>query len=53
VALYDGQVPAFRALHAACDFDLDCFYARVRELADLERDERARELARLAAGLPR
>jgi len=53
VALYDGQVPAFRALHTACDFDLDCFYARVRELADLERDERDRELERLAQGRPR
>ena len=49
VALYSRKVPEFRALLAAEGANLPRFYARVRELARMPREERNRALA--AAGL--
>ena len=49
LTLYEGRVPAFRALLAACYEDIKCFYAQSRMLSDLdkpERDARLDELAR-------
>ena len=54
VALYSRQVPAFRALLAQEGGDLPKFYARVKELGALTRDERDNVLAIAAAmGPPR
>lgn len=47
VALYTGDVPAFRALLEQEGGDLPRFYARVRELAALGKPERAAALAAL------
>ncbi len=47
VALYSGDVPAFRALLAQEGGDLPRFYARVRELAALGKPARAAALAAL------
>jgi len=49
MSLYDGQVPAFLALYAECDSDLQCLYAEAEELAGLGRDKRDARLAELAA----
>ena len=48
VALYTGQVPAFRALLAAEGRDLPRFYDRVKVLAALPKPERDEALAALA-----
>ena len=48
VALYSGQVPAFRALLAEEGGDLPRFYARVKELAALPKAQRDAALARTA-----
>ena len=48
VALYTGQVPAFRALLAAEGRDLPRFYDRVKVLAALPKRERDEALAALA-----
>ena len=45
VASYSELVPAFRALFAQKDGDLPGFYAAVRELAKLDKPERAARLA--------
>jgi predicted aminopeptidase len=50
MALYDGHVPAFRAQFVECEFDLTCFYERVKEISKLkkpERDARLDELQQL------
>lgn len=52
VALYDEQVPAFRALLAEAGGDLPAFYGRVRDLARLPKAERDAVLGRLAARSP-
>lgn len=52
VALYEDRVPAFRALLADQQQDLPRFYAAVRELARLPREERDVALARLAKLAP-
>jgi predicted aminopeptidase len=49
VALYTGQVPAFRALLAESDFDLPRFYRRVQVIGALPKPERDDVLARSAA----
>ena len=48
VALYTGDLPAFRALLAEADGDLPRFYATVKALARMPRDERDRALAAAA-----
>ncbi len=35
-ALYEGWLPSFRALYTRCENEMDCFYAEVRKLADME-----------------
>jgi predicted aminopeptidase len=52
VATYEELVPAFRALLAREKGDLPSFYAAVKTLAKLEKPERDRELAALAAPKP-
>jgi predicted aminopeptidase len=47
MALYDEQVPAFRALFVECDFDLTCFYGRVKEISKLKKPERDARLDEL------
>ena len=49
VALYTGQLPAFRALLAEAGDDLPRFYAKVADLARMPRDERHLALAAAAA----
>lgn len=44
LAAYDDYVPAFLALMASLDHDLERFYARAEALAALPADERARTL---------
>ena len=46
-ALYEGKLPAFRALYQRCEEDLNCFYAEAEGLAELDFEDR--ELA-LSAG---
>jgi predicted aminopeptidase len=48
VALYTGQVPAFKALLAAEGHDLPRFYARVKMLSALGKQERDQTLAAAA-----
>ena len=43
-ATYSALVPAFERLLAERGGDLDLFYARVKELAQLDKAERARRL---------
>ncbi|MCC7327356.1 MAG: aminopeptidase [Burkholderiales bacterium] len=50
VALYVGEVPAFRAMLAEEGGDLPRFYARVKALAALPKSERDAALARAADG---
>ena len=52
IALYTRWVPAFQALLAEQGGDLPRFYQRVRELAELPKDERARALDLLLAKVP-
>ena len=40
LSLYEGRVPEFRLMLAACDDDLACFYAEAQRLAKLDKDER-------------
>ncbi len=44
MALYEGHVPAFRALYAECEFDLECFYAAAIEVSELSTEGRAARL---------
>ncbi|MDJ0750840.1 MAG: aminopeptidase [Woeseiaceae bacterium] len=47
MVLYEGHLPAFEALIASCNGELDCFYAAVERLAKLPRSERDNRLERL------
>ena len=49
MTLYHGLLPAFRALLAQCDGDLQCFYAEAEAISELDQDERAARLAALQA----
>ncbi len=40
MSLYEGWLPAFRALLADCQHDIQCFYSRARGLSELDRAER-------------
>ncbi|MEX2124409.1 MAG: aminopeptidase [Woeseia sp.] len=40
LGLYEGWLPAFRALYKECNGKLACFYDRTRELAELPQAER-------------
>lgn len=48
MTLYEGRLPAFRALLRNCSMDVQCFYAEVNELAELGKQERDRRLEALA-----
>ena len=47
MTLYEGRLPAFRALLRSCSQDVQCFYAAVKVLAKLEKQERDRQLDEL------
>jgi len=54
--LYEGRLPAFRALYLRCEEDLDCFYAEAASLAALNVADRelalsAGDLLRFGGGL--
>ncbi len=49
MVLYDGRLPAFRALLADCDGDLECFYSEAERLAELSKAERDAALDALGA----
>ena len=48
--LYEGRLPAFRALLKSCDEDIRCFYAQAGELAQLDKSARDAALVALAGG---
>jgi predicted aminopeptidase len=48
LGLYEGWVPAFRAMYHECGERIRCFYDRARELAALPADERSGRLDLLA-----
>ena len=50
MALYEGRLPAFRALLADCNEDLRCFYAQAGALAKLKKPARDAALVALAGG---
>ena len=43
--LYEGYLPAFRAIYANCERNIQCFYSDVKKLAALGSAERAAELS--------
>ena len=47
MTLYEGWLPAFRALLANCEQDIRCFYSRARELSRLDKTERDARLQAL------
>ncbi len=47
MTLYEGWLPAFRKLLTACEQDIQCFYSRARELAELDKAERDARLEAL------
>ena len=49
MTLYDGRVPAFRALFVECDFDLACFYEEAKAISELKQPAREARLDALAA----
>lgn len=49
MTLYEGRVPAFRALLAACHEDIECFYSQSRMLSGLDKPERESRLDELAS----
>jgi predicted aminopeptidase len=54
--LYEGRLPAFRALYLRCEENLDCFYAEAISLADMNYADRelalsAGDLLRFGGGL--
>lgn len=49
MTLYEGRLPAFRALLHRCDDDLTCFYAEARRLSKLDVEERNLQLDDVAA----
>ena len=48
MTLYEGWLPAFRALLRDCSEDLPCFYARAAEISRLEQEVREERLTMLA-----
>ncbi len=50
MALYEGRLPAFRALFARCQRDMRCFYVQARQISELDEDERNDALDELAGG---
>ena len=48
MTLYEGRVPAFRAMLARCDGDLRCFYDRAQALSEKDSEVRDRALDELA-----
>ena len=48
LGLYHGHVAAFRAVYAACERRLECFYERAEAMAALPSERRDSELATLA-----
>lgn len=50
MTLYEGRLPAFRALLANCESDIECFYARAKALAELEKTSRDNALDSLSGG---
>ena len=49
MALYDGQVPAFLALYAECNAELECLYDTAGKIAKLDTADRQARLDALAA----
>jgi predicted aminopeptidase len=47
MALYDGRLPAFRAMLRVCNSELDCFYAEATRLSKMDKEQRGQELADL------
>ena len=39
-ALYEGRVPAFRTMLSNCGDELECFYAEVMRISELDADQR-------------
>lgn len=50
IAVYEGRLPAFRALLKQCEQALPCFYEQARALAKLEKADRDAALEALARG---
>ena len=48
MALYEGWLPSFRSMLARCEQDIQCFYARAKELSRLETAVREARLEALA-----
>ena len=47
LVLYNGHVPAFRALLRRCENDLQCFYTAAKTLSNLDKETREARLAAL------
>jgi len=50
LTLYEGRLPAFRALLSDCDEDIDCFYREAAALSKMDRAARDVRLDALAGG---
>jgi predicted aminopeptidase len=50
LSLYEGRLPAFRNLFRRCNEEIACFYARVKEIAGLDKQRRDAALDALATG---
>ena len=50
MTLYEGRLPAFRALLKNCDEDIRCFYAQAGDLAKLDKSARDAALVALVGG---
>lgn len=50
MTLYEGALPSFRALLEDCEQDIRCFYARSKELSELEESSRKDAMRSLAGG---
>jgi predicted aminopeptidase len=48
MTLYEGRLPAFRALLAGCEGEFACFYDAASRLADLDAAQRSERLDALA-----
>jgi predicted aminopeptidase len=53
MSLYDGQVPAFLALYADCDSELECLFEQARKIAKLDPAARQARLDALTVGQER
>lgn len=49
MVLYDGRVPAFRALLKQCNNELACFYDEAKQLSELDKERRDSRLDEFAA----